>query len=479
MAEPDWIPYESKFVIVFQNGARLYAGGIENPISWEGPNVSFFHLDEGRRSPDANALKKLDGRIRIPGPNGERPQGWITTTPRVNWLHKFFGPVRLLCLQCQHEFEIKFNIYDPEPAAYTCPECNGTKIDEIDQFADFKRDTYEFKLLTSDNEKNLETGYTRLRGQSLTDPEKRVYLLAEWEEIDSSNPFLESITIWDSCRTDLPPLTPEEPLVVALDAGVENDHFGMVACGFYLDPQDRLTLQLASDFRSIIQRGEFGTDDVDTVLLLVDNLLKRKALPKVFPVSNALVSLLADRDYAGRWSVLRQFNEVLKQTTTKVAVRYAEHWEPRGGKAIDFQGTEQEPGPERRLMWLHDNYNLVVAGYDPWQLHDMATRLEKDTTFTSRIVKFGQTNQRNQSDKALLDLIELGLLAHSGETTLRQHAGNADRKVDPDNRKLRIVKRDDRKKIDLLVALSMSAYLLQTEELVAKPKWKKVRFMQV
>ena len=42
-------------------------------------------------------------------------------------------------------------------------------------------------------------------------------------------PFLQSIAWWDACQEALPPLTRAEPMVVALDAAVSGDSFGLVA----------------------------------------------------------------------------------------------------------------------------------------------------------------------------------------------------------------------------------------------------------
>ena len=122
----EWSPY-APFELAFVNGAKLYCGGIEEPMAWEGGNISFAHLDEARRMKDAAALKVLDGRVRIAGADGTPPQLWITTTPRKNWLFEYFGPM----------------LTDDPRAA-------------------FKHDSQVVTLFTSDNERdgNLATGYS-------------------------------------------------------------------------------------------------------------------------------------------------------------------------------------------------------------------------------------------------------------------------------------------------------------------------------
>ena len=87
-------PFELHFNSEQNTISTLYCGGIKDPSGWEGPNVSFAHLDEIRRHRKADALKVLDGRVRIPGPHGEIPQLWVTTTPRKHWLFDYFGPLK-------------------------------------------------------------------------------------------------------------------------------------------------------------------------------------------------------------------------------------------------------------------------------------------------------------------------------------------------------------------------------------------------
>lgn len=374
----EWEPSQP-FTLAFKNGTVLYCGGIDDPISWEGPNVSFAHLDEGRRKKDAGALKVLDGRVRIPGPAGEMPQIFITTTPKKHWLYECFGPVAFECDECRHQFEI-------EPGdtllKVTCPECNSESVGTNDVMVDFKVKSKVITLLTKDNEANLSPGYTEDRALSLTESEIRVHLMAEWEDLEDSERFLPSISLWDACEERLPALLNTEPLVVALDAAVSGDHFALVALSPHPDSSRRNT----------------------------------------------------------------------------VAIRWAESWvPPRGGK-INYQGTDDAPGPEKRLRWLCKNYNVVQACYDPYQLHDMATRLSVEGVGWFEV--FSQQNKRNESDMQLLQLILEKRIAHEGQRNVRDHVDNADRKVDDDDHKIRMVKRERLLKIDLAVATSMGSHRL-------------------
>lgn len=139
-----------------------------------------------------------------------------------------------------------------------------------------------------------------------------------------------------------------------------------------------------------------------------------------------------------------------KRFATDVACRIAEKWEPERDQPIDFSK------PEARIRWLCEHYNVIALTYDPYQLHDMATRLQNDGVVW--VIPFNQGTERLESDKQLLDLITQKRYAHDGNADLREHIDNADKKTDAETRKLRIVKRASPKKVDLAVSASMGAY---------------------
>jgi len=341
-----WEP-SRPFSLVFNNAVGtqsvlLCGGAKESEIgAWEGPNLSYVHMDEFRRHKRAAALKVFDGRVRIPGPNGEPPQIYITTTPRKHWLYEYFGPLK-----------------------------------ENDERAAFKADSLVVTLLTIENAENLEPGFADKRAQTLTAAEVRVLLKAEWEDIETGQRFLPSMLLWDACKENLSMLTDYEPMIVALDAAVVNDCFAMVG--------------------------------------VTRHLAKEEA----------------------------------------IAVQFVQVWEPKG-HALDYQGAEDNPGPERVLRQLADRYNVMCVVYDPYQLHDMATRLAREGVAWFK--EFGQGAPRFESDQQLLALISQRRLAHDGNAILRQHVDNADRKLNDDG-KLRIVKREQSGKVDAAVALAMAAY---------------------
>lgn len=343
---PGWEPTRP-FQLTFQTPegrtATLYCGGIEDPTSWEGPNVHFAHVDEARRHKEPAALKVLDGRCRLVGPQGEAPQLWLTTTPAMHWLYDYFGPPR-----------------------------------EDHPFPSFRADAFVISLLTQDNEAagNLSAGFTRQRAQSLTESEARVLLNAEWEDIDVTARFLPTMIWWDDCRADLSPLA-GEPIVLGADAGVSDDTFALV--------------------------GVSG------------------------------------------WQ-------------GKIAVRYARVWEPPKGGKLDYDPIQQE------IEEFCTRHTVLQLFYDQYQLHQMMTNmLTRGIVWTE---SFSQASDRLKADKALLDAIKARTVAHDGNTQLREHIDNADRKLegtDPQMQRLRIVKRRQQLKIDLSVALSMAHYRAITD----------------
>lgn len=140
---------------------------------------------------------------------------------------------------------------------------------------------------------------------------------------------------------------------------------------------------------------------------------------------------------------------------TDVCIEKVRRWEPKGGK-INFQGTPENPGPELLLREWVKEYNVIQVNYDPFQLHDMATRLKQEglTWFKA----FSQGNDRLLADSQFRNLIRDRKLWHRGEKDLREHIQNADAKIDTEDHKIRIVKRADKLKVDLAVCGSMCSY---------------------
>jgi hypothetical protein len=175
-------------------------------------------------------------------------------------------------------------------------------------------------------------------------------------------------------------------------------------------------------------------------------------LDKSTPLVLALDGAYAARgDVFGGVAVSRHPNKA-----DAVAVRAVMAWEAKG-EPRDFEQI-QDDVKNFCLDW-----NVLQIAYDPTQLVQMMQHLSKPSktkdgrpfkgVFTS---EFGQQSDRTASDKQLLDLITARLIAHDGDTRLRKHLDNADKKT-ADGKKLRIVKRTESLKIDLAVCLSMAA----------------------
>jgi phage terminase large subunit-like protein len=135
----------------------------------------------------------------------------------------------------------------------------------------------------------------------------------------------------------------------------------------------------------------------------------------------------------------------------KVHVFRARVWKPPKGGAIDFSG------PEQFIRELASQFNVIECAYDPYQLHDMATRLTRDGVCYMR--SFSQGQDRLIADKLLYDTIRDRNIIHDGNADLSEHVKNANAKTEGE--KLRIVKRVEHLKIDGCVSTSMLNYELQ------------------
>jgi hypothetical protein len=111
---------------------------------------------------------------------------------------------------------------------------------------------------------------------------------------------------------------------------------------------------------------------------------------------------------------------------------------------------------EQFIRWCCENYNVVQVAYDPWQLEDMMQRLRREGVVWCK--PFKQGGDRLVADRQLYDLIIAQRVWHRGQPNLREHIANARAKHQTDeDSKLRIVKKNNESKVDLVVALSMAA----------------------
>lgn len=178
--------------------------------------------------------------------------------------------------------------------------------------------------------------------------------------------------------------------------------------------------------------------------------------PKIDPKHQPMVIALDAgfiSDNFGIWMGFRhpQFN-------TDVVTQYTRRWIPPKGGKLDFQGTPENPGPELELRRLIKENNVICVVYDPYQLHDMATRLNREGLAWFKPMTQG--TDRLRADSQMRDLIRERRFWHRGEPDFREHVQNADADINQEDNKIRIVKRADNLKIDLLVSASMGSYTL-------------------
>lgn len=136
-----------------------------------------------------------------------------------------------------------------------------------------------------------------------------------------------------------------------------------------------------------------------------------------------------------------------------IFVPYCKIWTPPKGGKLDFAL------PEAEIEWFIQNAHLLSIAYDPYQLHDMMTRIAAKHAVACH--EFNQGADRLEADKQLFDRIRERHITHNGDPDLRAHIQNSNRKTDAESQKLRIIKRAEHLKIDACVALSMG-----TEEIM-------------
>jgi len=139
-----------------------------------------------------------------------------------------------------------------------------------------------------------------------------------------------------------------------------------------------------------------------------------------------------------------------KYRQNQLFVRYVRKWQARPGQKIDFNEPREE------IRRLCREFQVIMLAYDIYQLHDMMSGLAEENIVWA--FDFSQAGRRLQADRQLLDLILEKRIWHDGNSDLREHLDNADKKLDEDGRRLRIVKREDSMKVDLAVCLSMGAF---------------------
>ena len=130
---------------------------------------------------------------------------------------------------------------------------------------------------------------------------------------------------------------------------------------------------------------------------------------------------------------------------------YKRRWIPPAGGEVNFSVVQAE------IERLCRMYSVVEFTYDPYQMVQMAQDLRFKNIVATE--KYSQGVDRLTGDTAFRSLIKGGRIVHDGDKVLRSHVLNANAKLtgDEENR-MRMVKRNDKQKIDMAVALSMACH---------------------
>ena len=138
-------------------------------------------------------------------------------------------------------------------------------------------------------------------------------------------------------------------------------------------------------------------------------------------------------------------------------VRICRHrmWQPSKSQPLNIDQTIGDFVRE-----LHSNYHIGSVSYDPYQLHDLATRLQGEGV---HMVEFPQSVGRlTQLGQNLYELIRHGNLITYPDEELRRHISHA--VAIESARGWRLAKTKRSNKIDLAIALGMSAYTAMQEQ---------------
>ena len=231
---------------------------------------------------------------------------------------------------------------------------------------------------------------------TLTDAQFRRLHRNAW--VNDEDAFID-IVWWDDSKDTrhpleggIPPLRYDEPIIIALDAGITSDMFAMVAIS--RDPRHPSSIQ---DYKGVPQT-------------------------------------VAEERFIKRYSM---------------------GWKGTKEEPLRFYSNDPSAiTPESELKRLIGKYNVFQVTFDPYQLIDFCNRLEDETG--AWFDPFAQGGEREIGDRLLYDIIRRNGLAHAGaDLELRSHLQNAGAKVLSDDRKLRIVKQHPDLKIDLAVAMAM------------------------
>jgi phage terminase large subunit-like protein len=182
-----------------------------------------------------------------------------------------------------------------------------------------------------------------------------------------------------------------------------------------------------------------------------------------------MIVAAADASVSGDSTALVVVGMIKMGIEWHVGVLESHIWEPPKGGKLDYNETIKPT-----LKQVLARYKVAKVTYDEYQLHDVMTTLKNEQPGTD-FEAFDQGALRLEADTMLVQRIKQEKLHHRGDAAMREHVDNADSKASGD-KKIRIIKRDNNKKIDAVVALSMAVH--KAFELSDKPQSPPVVKMQ-
>jgi hypothetical protein len=248
---------------------------------------------------------------------------------------------------------------------------------------------------------------------SLTRQALKHFAPETWEDAlagDDEMSFV-PIELWDRCKEDLPALVEydgagnlrvdQTPIVVALDAAVTNDSFGIVSGSRHPDAERH------------------------------ENTVVIRGVREWKPPRGGQIDLSEPESF----------------------LRFLCLGGCPSGHARDDKRDSCDACASGITVGAH---NVVCVTYDPYQLESMMQAFRKEGL--APVYPFSQQAERLIADSELRDLIINRRIVHDGNPYLREHIENSAAKLDPkEDRKIRIVKKAPERKVDLAVATSMMA----------------------
>ncbi len=222
--------------------------------------------------------------------------------------------------------------------------------------------------------------------------------------------------------------------------------------------------------------NEWSGAESEFVSMIAWDACRDETIPRFEPTDKSVVILGVDAGTSGdNFGVVAVSRH--HELHGEVSVRAVKKWVPPKGGHIDYSGPEQflrvicqggcalghpqyapfkrEDCPACRDGNLVPGYKVYCIVYDNYQLEDMMQSFKRDDVVWCE--DFDQGSRRLKADRQLYDMIIRRELHHDGNVELREHVANARAKLQKDEEStMRITKKAPERKVDLVIALSMS-----------------------